>query len=159
MPASIRGSAKVEKPAEGGGSFVSFLMDTDVLSEAAKRVPDPNVKAWLANHQSDLFVSSITLGEIRYGIEKLPNGKRQNALKSWLATTTRIMDGRVLSFNGPVAHVWGQMRADLGKAGCVLPVLDGQIAAIAKRYELTIATRNQRHFKLAGIKSINPFLA
>ena len=92
---------------------VNYLVDTDVLSESTKPKPNDKIIGWLKAHQSDLYVSAITIGEIRFGIDKLPNGKRRKALQDWLTTTGRIMDGRVLSFNTSVAHVWGQLRAKL----------------------------------------------
>ena len=136
---------------------MSYLVDTDVLSEATKKTPNPAVRRWLAEHQRELYVSTITIGEMRYGIEKLPRGKRHTALQSWLTETCRIMDGRILSFNISVAHVWGTMRAALFKTGQIMPMADSQIAAIATRYELTVATRNAKDFLHYGIKTIDPF--
>ena len=85
---------------------MSFLADTNVFSEPVKPKPDAKVVAWLREHESQLYVSTITIGEIRRGIERLPNGKRKTQLRAWLQALCDCMKGRVLSFNTSTAHVW-----------------------------------------------------
>ena len=135
---------------------MNYLVDTDVLSESTKPKPNAKIIGWLKTHQRDLYVSAITIGEIRFGIDKLPNGKRRKALQDWLTKTGRIMDGRVLSFNTSVAHVWGQLRAKLLESGTLLPTIDGQIAATAMRHGLTVVTKNEKDYAHSGVKTLNP---
>ena len=108
---------------------MSFLVDTNVYSEPVKAKPDAKVVAWLRSHENELYVSTITIGEIRRGIERLPDGKRKTQLRAWLQNLCDCMKGRVLSSNTSTAHVWGQLKAQWDKAGISVLSLDSQIAA------------------------------
>ena len=138
---------------------MSFLADTNVFSEPVKPKPDAKVVAWLRAHESQLYVSTITIGEIRRGIERLPNGKRKTQLRAWLQALCDCMKGRVLSFNTSTAHVWGQLKAQWDRVGIVVPSLDSQLAATAQRHQLTLVTRNTADFGKTGVKLLNPFTA
>ena len=132
-------------------------MDTNVLSELAKHKPEPLVVAWLRAHEPDLYLSTITIGELRRGIESLPAGKRKTALQSWFTDLCKRMEGRILSFNTSTAHIWGQKMAAWDKKGTPVASLDSQIAATANRHNLTLVTRNVSDFKNTGVKLFNPF--
>jgi predicted nucleic acid-binding protein len=134
-------------------------VDTNVFSELVKTKSDDTVVQWLRNHEPELYISTITIGEIRRGIEGLPVGRRKAALQSWLTGLCHRMEGRILSFNTSVAHVWGQMIARCDKGGIALPTADSQIAATAHRHGLTVVTRNVADFKNAGVQFVNPFPA
>jgi len=134
-----------------------YLIDTNILSELARARPDEQVIAWLRENEQALYVSSITIGELRRGIETLAAGKRKTDLQTWLVSICKRMDGRVLSFNTSTAHVWGQLVSAWEKKGITVPSLDSQIAAIAHRHSLTIVTRNTSDFQHTGIKLLNPF--
>ncbi|MCW1885382.1 type II toxin-antitoxin system VapC family toxin [Luteolibacter flavescens] len=136
---------------------MSYLVDTNVFSEQAKPKPDPKVIAWLRQHEGELYVSAITIGEIRRGIERLPDGKRKAQLRQWLQSLCDCMQGRILNFNVSTSHVWGQLKASWEKSGTVVSSLDSQIAATASRHSLTIVTRNTSDFAGTGIKMLNPF--
>lgn len=136
---------------------MSYLVDTNVFSELAKAKPDAQVVAWLRGHEPELYLSTITLGELRRGIESLPTGKRKAALQSWFTGLCRRMEGRILSFNTSTAHVWGQLVATWDKKGTSVPSLDSQLAATAHRYNLTMVTRNIADFQNTGVKLFNPF--
>ena len=136
---------------------MSFLVDTNVLSESVKPKPDAGVMAWLRENERDLYVSTITIGELRRGIERLPDGARKSKLRHWLQSLCDCMQGRVLSFSTSSAHVWGQLKAKWDAAGLVIPTLDSQIAAIAQRHGLIVITRNTRDFVKTGVKVVNPF--
>ena len=136
---------------------MSFLVDTNVLSESAKPKPDAGVMAWLRENERDLYVSTITIGELRRGIERLPEGARKTKLRHWLQSLCDCLQGRVLSFSTSSAHVWGQLKAKWDAAGLVIPTLDSQIAAIAQRHGLTVITRNTRDFVKTGVKVADPF--
>ena len=136
---------------------MNYLVDTNVFSEPVKAKPDAKVVAWLREHESELYVSTITIGEIRRGIERLAEGKRKTQLRAWLRSLCDCMKGRVLSFNTSTAHVWGQTKARWDKTGIIVPSLDSQIAATAQRHQLTLVTRNTAHFEKAKISVRNPF--
>ncbi len=136
---------------------MSYLVDTNVYSEPVKPKPDMKVVAWLRDHESELYVSTITIGEIRRGIERLPDGSRKTKLRAWLQSICDCMKGRVLSFNTSTAHVWGQLKAKWDREGVSVPSLDSQIAATAQRHALTVVTRNTSDFEKAGVKVLNPF--
>ena len=108
---------------------MSYLVDTNVFCEPVKPKPDAKVIAWLRENESTLYVSSITIGEIRRGVERLPSGRRKTQLRAWLIALCDCMKGRVLSFNTSTAHVWGQLKAKWEAAGITIPSLDSQIAA------------------------------
>ena len=137
---------------------MSYLVDTNVFSELAKTTPDPRVVAWLRDHEPELYLSTITIGELRRGIESLPAGKRKTALQSWFTGLCKRMEGRILSFNTSTAHVWGQLLASWDKKGATVPSLDSQLAATAHRHNLTMVTRNVSDFQNTGVKLFNPFV-
>lgn len=137
---------------------MSYLVDTNVFSEPAKPKPDAKVVAWLREHEGELYISAVTIGEIRRGIELLPDGKRKTQLSQWFRSLCSCMKGRVLAFNTGTAHVWGQLKAKWDKDGLVVPALDGQIAATAHRHSLTVVTRNTGDFAGTNVKTLNPFL-
>jgi toxin FitB len=132
-------------------------VDTDVFSEPVKPRPDPKVVAWLREHESELYVSTVTIGEIRRGIERLDEGKRKIELRAWLQGLCDSLKGRVLSFNTSTAHIWGQLKAGWDKSGVVVPSLDSQLAATAQRHQLILVTRNRAHFERTGVPVLNPF--
>lgn len=136
---------------------MGYLTDTNIVSELMKPSPDPGVKAWVQQNLSEIYLSSITIGEIRYGISLLEEGKRKQLLQAWLKTLARATEGRTLSFNRSVAYVWADMRAGLSQEGIRLPLADGMIAATARRYGHVIATRNIGDFANVGVPVINPF--
>ncbi len=136
---------------------MSFLVDTNVLSELSKPLPAGEVLQWFLKHEPELFVSSISLGEIRKGLEILPLGKRRLNLESWFRLVCERLEGRILSFNISTAHVWGQLVGRLERKGILIPALDSQIAATALRHRLTVVTRNVEDFKHTGLALINPF--
>jgi predicted nucleic acid-binding protein len=136
---------------------VSYLVDTNVLAEPMKRKPDAPVVKWLRDHESSLYISTITIGEIRRGVERLPHGSRSVLLMRWLEILCERMAGRILSFNTSTAHVWGQLKAKWEKEGISVPSLDSQIAATAHRHQLSVVTRNAADFERTGIKVLNPF--
>lgn len=102
-------------------------------------------------------MSAITIGEMRRGIERLPEGARKTALREWLSTLSKRMEGRILSFNASTAHVWGQLKATWERAGLTVPSIDSQIAATAHRHGLVLVTRNTTDFAEIGVKLLDPF--
>lgn len=137
---------------------MSYLVDTNVFSETLKRRPNARVMGWLRDHEGEVAISTITIAEIRGGIERLPDGKRRDDFEAWLAKICASMRGNILSFNRATAHVWGQMQGRLDARGIQLSAFDSLIAATALRHQLTVATRNERNFEHAGVRIENPFL-
>lgn len=130
-----------------------FLLDTNVLSEFNRRgEPNPLVKQWLeAADPGSLYVSVLTLAEIRFGVELLPPGKRRAQLQEWLEDELpEWFDGRVLFVDDSIAQRWGVLRAQAQIKGRPLSVIDGLLAATAQQHSLTIVSRNSR-------RALNPF--
>lgn len=137
---------------------MNYLVDTDVLSDPSRPQPSPKVDAWLAVHQNDLYASAISIGEIKRGIERLEAGAKRARLEKWLEDISASMSGRILAYNTRVAETWGEMMAEMERQGHTMPLADSLIAAIAKRHNLTLATRNTADFAHAGLRLVNPFL-
>lgn len=138
-----------------------IVLDTNVVSEVVRPSPSPNVVEWLNTQESsDLYVTAITLGEISYGVEVLPEGDRRTSLSRAL---NRFVDqafrDRVLDFDRESAREYGQVMANRRKLGRPLSAPDGQIAAITRRQQFQLATRNLKDFEECGIGLVNPFEA
>jgi toxin FitB len=137
-----------------------YLVDTNVLSEFNRRGdPDPLVKQWLeAAEPTSLYVSVLTLAEIRFGVERLPLSKRRRQLEEWLdgALPAWFAD-RMLPVDRSVAHRWGVLRAQAEVKGRPLPVVDGLLAATALEHGLTVVSRNVEDFPSVGLLVVNPW--
>jgi toxin FitB len=137
-----------------------ILLDTNVVSELARPAPDPSVLVWFENVSNDnLFISSITVAEIEFGIELMPPGRRRTDLAALIGDILAVFSGRLLPFDGPAAHSYARIAAKARKAGQVIPTLDGYIAAIALSLGLAVATRDEMPFRAAGLTVINPWTA
>jgi predicted nucleic acid-binding protein len=137
---------------------MSWLLDTDVLSQAAKPQGDPKVIAWLEAEFDHCYTSSVVIGEIAYWV-RTKEGAQRLKLQRWLTSLLNTLEGRVHGFTVSVAHVWAEQQRALDKAGLRMPLSDGFIAATAKRHGLTIVTGNEKDFRRPGIKIFNPFKA
>ena len=134
---------------------MSFLLDTNVVSEWVKPRPDPGVIAWLAEVDEDgVFISLITLGELRHGIECLPPGRRRRRLDDWLRHDLPLrFEGRVLPIDVAVAESWGTIVARRERSGHPIGSMDGLIAATAEVHALTLVTRNAPDFR-SSVKTV-----
>ncbi|MBM3839994.1 MAG: type II toxin-antitoxin system VapC family toxin [Verrucomicrobia bacterium] len=135
---------------------MSWLVDTDLLSERTKPRPDVKVLKWLEENSADIYTSSHVIGELQAGISLLAEGARKRALQAWLNRLIEAMEGRILNFNSTVATVWGRQEAEFSKKGCLMPMPDSFIAATARRHNLTIATRNVGDYARPGLKVMHP---
>jgi toxin FitB len=135
---------------------VSWLLDTDVLCQPAKRNGNPRVIAWLEQEKNRCYTSAIVIAQLAYWV-RTKEGRQQQALQAWLTRLIEAMHGRIHGFNVSVAHVWAEQESLLEKAGQKMPVEDGYIAAIARRHGLTIVTGNHKDFRRHGLKVFNPF--
>lgn len=136
-----------------------FLLDTNVLSEAARPSADPGLSEWLeAQSALDLSISVLTLGEIRKGILLLPEGRKRERLHRWLrADLTRQFTDRVLPVDQGVALAWGRLAAEGRASGRRLPAIDGLLLATAARHDLTFVTRNTRDCANRGVPVLDPW--
>jgi toxin FitB len=135
---------------------MSWLVDTDVLSQLAKRQRDRKVVAWIKEQRAKLYTSSIVIAQLGYWIRTKTGAQRQQ-LQSWLTAVLDAMPGRVLGFNVSTAICWAKLQMDLERKGQRMPIEDTYIAATAIRHNLTIATGNERDFQRPGLKVFNPF--
>lgn len=139
---------------------MSYLIDTNVLSELRRKQPDTHVVAWFAQRAAQsLFLSVLTLGEIRKGIERLDDTQadaaRRLSLGDWLEQELpTFFLGRLLSVDAGVADRWGHLQA---LAGRPLPAIDSLLAATALHHNLTLVTRNVKDFADMGVDLINPW--
>ncbi len=136
---------------------MSYLIDTNVLSELRRKQPSPNVVAWVqARPASTLYISVLTLGELRKGIATLGDGAKQQALLDWLdVELPQFFMGRVLPIDAAVTDRWGSLMAQAGRP---MPAIDSLLAATALMHGLQMVTRNQKNFAYPGLQTINPWL-
>jgi len=138
---------------------MNFLLDTNVVSEWVKLHPDPGVVAWLAEADEDrVFISVITLAELRHGIERMDPGRRRHRLEAWLTNELPLrFEGRVLPIEASIADAWGKMMARSEAAGRPIGVMDAFIAGTAEVHGLTLVTRNSAHFQPFFKPILNPW--
>jgi hypothetical protein len=135
---------------------VSWLLDTDVICQPAKKKGAPKVIAWLETEQDRCYTSAVVIAQLAYWV-RTKEGRQRTELQTWLTRLVDALHGRIHGFNVSVAHVWAEQERMLAKAGQPMPVEDSYIAATARRHGLTIATGNDRDFKRPGLKVFNPF--
>ena len=138
---------------------MTYLIDTNVVSELISASPDHRVESWLRGVDEDtLLVSAITLGELRFGIELLPAGRKRDRLEVWMTDEflPRFED-RVLTATAEVADMWGRIKASARSAGRQLTPADGLIAATAFCHDLVLVTRNSADFRTTGVELLNPW--
>jgi predicted nucleic acid-binding protein len=135
---------------------VNWLVDTDVLSQPAKRHGDARVIAWLEQEKDRCYTSAVVIAQLAHWIQS-KEGRQRQTLQAWLSRLVDAMHGRIYGFNVAVAFVWAEQERLLEKAGQRMPVEDSYIAATARRYGLTIVTGKDRDFRRPGLKVFNPF--
>lgn len=136
-----------------------IVLDTNVISEAMRAAPHPGVQSWLDEQAAEtLFVSSVTLAELLFGIGMLPDGRRNAALTHTLDGLLALFDGRVLAFDTDAARHYAEVAVTARAAGKSLPTPGGYIAAVAKARGFAVATRDVAPFQAAGLQVINPWV-
>ncbi len=135
---------------------MGYLLDTNVLSELRRKQPDPRVLQWFAQRPAGtLYLSVLTLGEIRKGVEVLADQPRRLLLLDWIETELpAFFSGRILGIDTAVADRWGRLVA---QAGQPLPAIDSLLAATAAQHGLIFVTRNMRDVQGLGVQLINPW--
>jgi predicted nucleic acid-binding protein len=137
-----------------------FLLDTNVISELLKPRPEPKVTTWLDSTDEELiFLSVLTIGEIRKGINLHPDALRRAKLESFLASQVQArFERRILPVDSAIAERWGLLTAKAKtEKGHTLPVIDGLFAATAQHHNLTLVTRNTRDVEPTGVQLFNPW--
>jgi predicted nucleic acid-binding protein len=136
-----------------------YLLDTNVISELIKKHPEPTVVKWVDEQDPVLlYLSVITIGEIRKGVEKLTNLTRKERISTWLSSYLLVrFDGRILPMTTNAMLRWGELTGQLELKGIVLSAFDALIAASALQEQLTIATRNTDDFRETGVALFNPW--
>jgi predicted nucleic acid-binding protein len=129
---------------------MSFLLDTNAVSEWVKPRPDPGLISWMEAADEDrVFISVISVAELTYGVERLPAGKRRNRLGEWLRHELPLrFEGRILPIDAGVAEAWGKAVARSEAAGRPMSTMDAFLAATAEIHRLTLVTRNISDFPL-----------
>lgn len=134
---------------------MKYLVDANVLSEPTHAQPAPHVVGWLARHEAELVVDPIILGELEFGILKLPPGKKRQALERWFAGIAAELT--CLPLTSSVARTWAALLEQLRRRGTAMPLKDSLIAATALHHDLTVVTHNTRDFRAAGVDLLDPF--
>lgn len=135
-----------------------IVLDTNVVSEAMKPEPHQNVLAWLnAQPNETLYLSSVTLAEMLFGIRTLPSGKRKEMLNEALNGLVELFEGRILSFDIDASRQYADLAVTARAAGRGFPVPDGYIAAIAVSQGFKVASRDAAPFEAANVSVINPW--
>jgi predicted nucleic acid-binding protein len=136
-----------------------FLLDTNCISEVVRGKPEPRVLEWMqAADESLLYLSVLTLGEIRKGLAWLPQSKRRTHLESWLEVELQArFSGRILPIDAAVADRWGVLAGAAKRRGISLSAIDGLLAATALQHNLTIVSRNVSDFANTQTPILNPW--
>lgn len=136
-----------------------ILLDTNVISEPLRPQPQASVTAWLDQQPVEmLYLSAITVAELRFGIAILPDGRKKQLLSERLEQAVLpLFAGRILDFGIEAAAAYAQVRAKARVAGYAVAAADGYIAAIARAHDFAVATRDTSPFAAAGLSVINPF--
>ncbi len=136
-----------------------IVVDTNVISEVMRPQPSPAVLRWLNAQDSNLlFIATITLAEIGYGLRVLPDGLRRRQLQTRFEQfIAQAFEQRVLDFTAPAAHAYAEIMGHRKETGRVMSLPDGQIAGIALVHGFAVATRNVKDFEDCGVEPINPF--
>jgi predicted nucleic acid-binding protein len=135
-----------------------IILDTNVVSETMRPRPSPVVLDWLVR-QDELYSSSVTLAEVLYGVELLPDGKRRSEMLAGAEKMfTRVLAGRIFAFDDQAARTFSKIASSRRQSGRPMAELDAQIAAIAYIHGATLATRNTADFEGCGIRLVNPWV-
>jgi len=137
---------------------LKYLIDTCVISELRKPEPNNSVVKFLRSiDESEIYLSSMTLGEVHRGIQKLPQSKKRTELLLWVGSIEQQFEDKILSFNKEVSIFWGQLMARLESEGNRMSAFDSIICATSLYNNCCIITRNVKDFEKSGIEIINPW--
>lgn len=138
-----------------------YLLDTNILGNSLKPQPSPTLTEWITRQRdADLFIASLTVGEVRKGILQLPAGRRRASLETWFAGPEgppALFAGRILAFDEQAAGIWAELMASGFRSGRPRSSLDTIIASVALANDCVVATENEKDFE--GIATLNPMRA
>ena len=138
----------------------AIILDTNVVSEMMRIEPDPKVILWhMGQDARNLFTTSITVAEVLFGLAMMPQGRRRDDLAHIAEVLFGAMHGRILSFDQQASGYYALVRGEKRRRGLQMGALDAQIAAIARRENAALATRNTADFEHCGVVLINPWLS
>ena len=140
---------------------MAFLIDTNVISETLRPRPDPRVLEWIGRQMAgDLFLAAVSLGELVRGARRMKDTAKRERLAHWIDHDLATQfQGRILPFDREAAMIWGATMGEGDRAGRPKSMADAQIAAVASRHGLTLATRNIRDFKDMQVALVDPWSA
>lgn len=138
---------------------MNYLLDTCLISELAKSKPDEKVVDWvLSENEAGFYVSILTFGELHKGIEKLPESKKKDELRSWIEDELKNrFQNRIIDIDMRVSILWGKIQCIAEKKGNPIPAIDSLIAATALAHDLTVVTRNVSDMEQSGVRLLNPW--
>jgi predicted nucleic acid-binding protein len=135
-----------------------IVLDTNVISELMRSKPDPAVRAWVhSQHAKELYTTAITVAEVRYGIQRLPDGRRRQLLATAAEDVFEAFTVQVLAFDQRAAGLYATLVAERERSGRPMDGFDGQIAAICRACHAALATRNTPDFAATGLTLLNPW--
>ena len=137
----------------------AWLRDTCVFSEFSRKEPDAAVLRWIRQHASHCAMAAVTVAELSHGIERLAPGRQRNQLQVWFDALCRQYSDRILGTDEAVWRAFGRLKASLEAVGRPKEDFDVLIAATAAVHQLTLVTRNTRHFEDSGVRTLNPWTA
>jgi tRNA(fMet)-specific endonuclease VapC len=138
---------------------VNYILDTNVISELVAARPNPEVVNWIQSIDANqAFLSVIAIGELRKGIEKLPDSDRKGMLEQWLHDDLLVrFQNQILSIDPETMLIWGRLVARLERMGRPISAIDSMLAATALQWQFTLVTRNTAHFEMTGVTLRNPW--
>ena len=138
---------------------MNYILDTNVISELVAARPNPKVVDWIQSVESNqVFLSVIAIGELKKGIEKLPDSDRKVKLDQWLHEDLLVrFEDQILIIDQETMLIWGRLVAQLEMIGRPISAIDSLLAATALQWQYTLVTRNTAHFAMAGIALLNPW--
>ncbi len=139
-------------------STVVWLLDTNIASETTRPQPNPAVVKWLMKNIDECVMCGVSVGEIEYGLHRMPSGAKRNQLQAWFDDLSQQMADRILGTSVEVWREFGRMRHALQSLGRPQADMDILIAATALTHRLTLVTRNTKHFEDTGCELFNPWL-
>ena len=139
---------------------MKYLLDTCIISELSKKTPNNKVIRWIKDkHETDLFMSVLTLGAIQKGITKLEDSKKKRELVEWIESDLpQRFEKRILPVTDYVSRKWGEIQGLAEQQGNKMPVIDSLIAATGLTYNLEVITRNTEDMKASGVQLFNPWV-
>jgi predicted nucleic acid-binding protein len=140
------------------GGITMYVVDTNVISELSKPSPVRAVVEWVTDAQNDCYLTAVTLKELYYGILLMPDGRRKDVLGETVDSISREYSSRTLSFDAGCSRICAELETQAIKAGHTPTIEDMMIAAICKRHDAILVTRNTKDFHCLDIKFINPFM-